>query len=220
METWSSHQLVQQAEKPLGQEKADDLARYAQRLISRDVAVVFNLPHLAKIVGVKCEVLRDTVGRKRESSNYTMYAIRKRSGGRRFIHSVSADLFKVQQLMDRGDVCRQVLGRIRLAGFRENSKKMRIAGPGSKKVVLGLLVDSPTPRISKETYRRIDRLLHACRKYGVTATATHEGFDSAYGFYNHLSGLIAFVKDVDPVRSQDFMLRFEKISTPWKQLDA
>ena len=396
METWSIHQLVQQAEQLLGQEKTEDLARYAQQLISKDVAVVFTLAHLAEIVGVNYEMLQETVNRVRETSNYRMYAIRKRSGGRRFIHAVCADLFSVQQFINRdilqkraphpssfafhpsggirkcaaqhcgakwifqfdlrdffydvdesdcyrifrglgytkllsfefsrlcttthlpkgnkrrlhdaqrqyfgysrsskrchvpdrffpytllrqydllgvlaqgaptspmlsnlaahkldvslhsyavqhsfvytryadditisaarlphsmkpGDVCRKVLGRIRLAGFRENSRKMRIAGPGSKKVVLGLLVDGLRPRISKETYRRIDRHLHACRRYGLIATSAHEGFDSAYGFHNHLSGLIAFVKDVDPVRWQDFILRFEQIPIPWKQTAA
>jgi len=117
--------------------------------------------------------------------------------------------------MNRNDVCRQVLERIRKAGFIENRKKTRVAGPGAKKIVLGLLVDGATPRISKETYRRIDRHLYACTKYGLTATAAHEGFDSSYGFHNHLGGLIAFVKDVDPVRWNDFIARFEEIPTPW-----
>ena len=101
METWSTHQLLQQAEEPLGREKAEDLARYARRLISKDVAVVFNLAHLANIAGVKYEMLQETVSRRREASNYRMYAIKKRSGGRRFIHSVSEDLFKVQQFINR-----------------------------------------------------------------------------------------------------------------------
>jgi RNA-directed DNA polymerase len=97
---------------------------------------------------------------------------------------------------------------IRCCKFKENPNKIRIAGPGSKKLVLGLLVDGNDPRISKETYKRIDRHLHAIKKYGLASTATHEGFDSAYGFYNHLCGLMSYVNDVDKNRWQEFSADF------------
>ena len=395
METWSTHHLYQQAAGTLGSETAAALQRYAQQLISQRLAVVFTLGHLSRITGVSYQMLRDTVNRKRESSNYRMYAVKKRSGGRRFIHSVSGDLFMVQRFINHEilqncmphfssfafhssggikecaamhcgarwlfqfdltdffyditeiDVCRvfqalgyrnllafelarlcttthlpqcqkrllfhsapldyfgrfasrieadesfndtpimpypdrsgvlgvlpqgaptspmlsnlvarkldellyafaldqrfvytryadditfsastfpkqQTIGNIhrnivrliRQAGFKENNKKTRVAGPGSRKIVLGLLVDGGEPRISKETYHRIDRHLHASAKYGLAHVASHEGFDSAYGFFNHLSGLIAFVKDVDQKRWHDFSYRFKKISIPWSE---
>jgi RNA-directed DNA polymerase len=396
METWSTHHLYQRAAGKLGPEKAASLQRYAQQLTSKGVAVVFTLGHLSKITGVSYRVLRDTVNRTREVANYRMYAVKKRSGGRRFIHSVSGDLFKVQRFVNQeilqkcvphsgsfafhssggirqcasmhcgarwlfqfdltdffydvteidayrifrsigyrnllafelaricttthlprwqkrllfhhaeqhnlrkgteppgenetannskalpypdwsgwvgvlpqgaptspmlsnlaarkldrslhlfaleqglvytryadditvsagnfpkhltaGDIHRSIIRRIRNAGFRENDKKTRVAGPGSKKVVLGLLVDGEKPRISKETYRRIDRHLHASQKYGLSETAAHEGFESAFGFSNHLSGLIAFVKDVDRDRWEDFSSRFNRIDKPWSKV--
>lgn len=393
METWSTHHLYQQAADTLGLETAAELQRYAQQLISQGLAVVFTLGHLSRITGVSYKVLRDTVNRKRESSNYRMYAVKKRSGGRRFIHSVSKDLLTVQQFVNQeilqncvphsssfafhrsggirdcaamhcgakwliqfdltdffydineidvyrifqalgyrnllafelaklcttthlprwqkrllihhadsdffsksayrigarevvadavnmpyldrsgvvgvlpqgaptspmlsnlaarkldealygfalehglvytryadditfsagirqqqqtiGKIHRSIVRLIRRAGFKENEKKTRVAGPGSKKVVLGLLVDGSEPRITKQTYSRIDRHLHASAKYGLPDVASHEGFDSAYGFFNHLSGLIAFVKDVDQRRWSDFSFRFKKIPIPW-----
>jgi RNA-directed DNA polymerase len=118
--------------------------------------------------------------------------------------------------MDRGSVCKEIVQLIRKTGFRENKKKIRVAGPGSRRTVLGLLVDGEQPRISNETYRRIDRYLYACKKYGLSATALHERFDSAFGFHNHLSGLIAFVKDVDPPRFEIFISRFRQIPIPWE----
>lgn len=389
METWSTHALYQEASATSSHEAAIQLQLYAQSLISRGVAVVFSLRHLSKITSADYEMLRDTIKRKRDSANYRMYAISKRSGGRRFIHAVSGELFRVQQFINQlilqrctphsasfafhasggirecaamhcrarwlfqfdlsnffydvteidvynifralgyrpllsfelarlcttthlpkglkrlllhegedspgfwiqkdeserhashfpyanrtrilgvlpqgaptspmlsnlaarqldehlhsyslqngliytryadditlsasylasprllGAIRGQVVHLIRKNGFKENSKKTRIAGPGSKKTVLGLLVDGDRPRISRETYHRIDRHLYAAAKFGVEATAAHEKFESAYGFVNHISGLIAFIKDVDENRWHEFSGRFDAIHSRW-----
>ena len=372
METWSAHLLFQAAELKLDSASAGDLKVYAQRLARAGLPVIFTLRHLAKITAVEYHFLRETVDRYRESANYRMFAVKKRSGGRRHIHAVSRDLFKVQQyinlellqkirphpasyafysgggirkcasahcgarwlfqydlenffysvneidvysifvnagyrpllafelarlctttrlpvylqrylwrtyirkdykfysacynaigvlpqgspsspmlsnlaafkldehltnfadlhgfvytryaddltisasgaLPDRmsiGEIQRKIVGIIRKTGFKENKRKTRVAGPGSRKSVLGLLVDGTTPRLSRETYKRIDRHLHAVKVYGLKAVADHEKFESVLGFYNHLAGLIAFVKDVDTVRWQEFHERFSLI---------
>ena len=115
-----------------------------------------------------------------------------------------------------GTIYHRIINCIRKAGFKENREKIRIAGRGSKKVVLGLLVDGPEPRISRETYKRIDRHLHAAKKFGLEATAAHEGFDSAFGFHNHLAGLVRFVHDVDKKRWSEFSERLASIDVPWQ----
>lgn len=389
METWSAHQLHEQASKKHDAATVLALKTYAEGLRAKGLPVIFTLGHLSQITGVGYSMLRASVNRKRETSNYRMFAVKKRSGGRRFIHSVSTDLFRVQQFINEailqsqiphhcsfafhasggirkcaeqhcgarwlfqfdlkdffydvteidvfrileamgyrpllafelarlcttthlprwqkrllyhqgepkfhfgpefdeerkipypdrsglvgvlpqgaptspmlsnlasveldaslhayasengltytryaddltfsaaelgtlkvGDINRAVVRRIRQARFRENEKKTRISGPGSRKVVLGLLVDQKSPCISKETYRRIDSHLHAVPIFGWQGTAAHWGFDSAFGFYNHLSGLISFVKDVDRARWQEFSKRFEQLPTPpWCQSD-
>ena len=76
-------------------------------------------------------------------------------------------------------------------------------------------MDGDQPRISKATYSRIDRHLHAAEKFGVVETAEHEGFDSAYGFDNHLAGLVSFTRDVDRGRGNEFSKRLARIETPW-----
>lgn len=422
MDAWSVHHLSQAAVPILGKPAADHLKAYAQRLQRAGLPVVFTLRHLSKIVGVDYHLLRASIERRREGANYRMFAIKKRSGGRRHIHQVTGELFKAQQFvnaeilqklkphpasfafhaeggiracasehcgarwlfqydlkdffysiseadvfkvfvgagyrpllafelarictttrlpdhlqhhlwprrrskrhdlfevgcrqdlatlldeahdengteewpwddafgddapsasgdlqkyrfyierrgamgvlpqgapsspmlsnlaaigldevlanfadqhglmytryaddltlsaggdlpegMSVGGIQRAVIGAIRKSGFRENPKKTRIAGPGSKKIVLGLLVDGPVPRLSKDTYKRIDRHLHATQKYGLVEVASHEKFDSPIGFYNHLAGLIAFVKDVDTARWQVFHEQFSRIQTP------
>ena len=379
METWSTHHLLQEATKRHSPDVAYDLCYYAQGLIEKGLPVIFTLGHLSGITGVDYRMLRETVNRRRENCNYRIFKVKKRSKGIRVIHSVSGDLFRVQQFINQsilqaclphpcsfafhktggiricaskhcgakwlfqydltdffydvteidvynifcrlgyrnllsfelarlcttinipslfeknilhlaasdkimkkpkadlfpypdrtrpigvlpqgaptspmlsnlaartlddllnefslkygfvytryadditisasyipksvtiGDIHRGIIHIIRKAGFLENRLKTRIAGPGAKKVVLGLLVDGPEPRLSKEMYHRIDRHLYACLKYGLKATADHEKFDSAFGYYNHLSGLIAFVKDVDKKRWSEFRNLFEKI---------
>jgi RNA-directed DNA polymerase len=377
MEAWSVHHLSQQAEPTLGKSVAEDLKAYALRLRRGGLPVIFTLRHFSKIVEVDYTLLRASVERRREAANYRMFAIKKRSGGRRHIHAVTGELFKAQQFinseilqkvrphaasfafhpdggiracasehcgarwlfqfdlenffhsvneanvygvfvglgyrpllafemarictttrlpehlrryirsrsdheprvykfyversesmgvlpqgassspmlsnlaarnldealtafssqhglvytryadditlsssgdfpegMSVGKIRRAVIEAIRKNGFRENQSKIRIAGPGSKKIVLGLLVDGETPRLSKETFKRIDRHLHAAVKYGLVDVAKHEKFDTPIGFYNHLAGLIAFVKDVDRARWEAFHDRFSILRPP------
>ncbi|MDR0534145.1 MAG: reverse transcriptase family protein [Verrucomicrobiales bacterium] len=373
METWSTHHLYFEAlRQGYNQQDAVLLKQDAERLIARGLPVIFTLEHLSQVTRVSVRVLLNSVNRKREAANYRMYAIRKRSGGRRFIHSVSAELFLVQQFINQeilqkcvphntsyafhptggirkcasmhcgarwlfkfdledffysvteldvykifqslgyrnllafefsrlcttirlpksfqrrigaldsyewlpyvkngigvlpqgaptspmlsnlvareldeklydyalerglvytryadditlsasslssraeiGKIIRTTINCIRKAGFRENVRKIQVAGPGSRKVVLGLLVDGDSPKLSKNMYRRIDRHLYASVKFGIEMTAKHEGFDSSFGFYNHLAGLIAYVKDVDEKCWEELSTRLKDISIPW-----
>ncbi|PWQ97078.1 reverse transcriptase family protein [Leucothrix arctica] len=377
METWSAHQLYNDAKHRFKDiEKASSLRSYAQFLIDKNLPVIFSLKHLAKINDLNYSFLRLTVERRRESSNYRMYAVKKRAGGRRFIHSVTKKLLKVQTFINTeilqyclphpssfafhpsggirrcaeqhcsarwmfqfdilnffhainevevfniftglgyrplvafemaricttthvpnhlkpllfrksnntpynfyanksgaigvlpqgaptspmlanlvakkldeelssfvrkhgftytryadditisavdlpdnlsiGEIHRSVISIIRRCKFRENIKKTRVAGPGSKKLVLGLLVDGDKPRISREMYKRIDRNLHALEKYPIADVAKYEGFDSSFGFFNHVSGLVAFTKDVDTERWEKFKKRIDGIELPWE----
>ena len=68
METWSTHQLYQEALQSQGSQVATQLQTYARRLIDKDVAVVFSLGHLARITGIDYRVLHDSVNRKREAA--------------------------------------------------------------------------------------------------------------------------------------------------------
>ena len=52
---------------------------------------------------------------------------------------------------------RLVLARLSAAGFRPNRRKTVLRGPGSRKVVLGMLVDGPAPRLPRE-YKDMLRL--------------------------------------------------------------
>jgi len=384
MGTWSVHHLYQKAEQTLAPEQAVELQRYAHHLGKQGLAVVFSLGHLAKICGVDYAFLRETVDRRRDAANYRMFAITKRSGGRRFIHAVGRRLLGVQRFInewilqktyphpssyafhpdggiakcaaqhcgarwlfqfDLADffysipefrvygafqelgyryllafelarlcttthlpkrvkmhrstrrfsmensffpldenaksppyasqwhmgvlpqgaptspmlsnlvarkldealeayslennfvytryaddltfsctqlpdgksiplIRRTIIGIIRENGFYENTNKIRIAGPGSRKMVLGLLIDGDRPRLSKQMRARLDRLIYSVEQFGLTAAASHFGFESAYGFYNHISGLIAYTKDVDHSRWMALARRWDMQEVP------
>ncbi len=117
-----------------------------------------------------------------------------------------------------GRIYKEILDCIRKSGFIENKKKIRIAGPGSKKIVLGLLVDREKPKLSKETRHRIDRLVHALVKFGVKSVANNEHFDSAFGFQNHFHGLISFVKSIDSIYWEKINNRLAPVK--WLSLDV
>lgn len=106
---------------------------------------------------------------------------------------------------------REIIFLIRKSGFYENNAKIRIAGPGAKKVVLGLLVDGEKPRLTKQLRKRIDRNIYSVEQYGIEAVASYDGFESVYGFYNHLSGLLSYIHDVDIDQWQKLHSRFQEI---------
>lgn len=372
METWSAHHLFKKATVQLNDRVALDLSRYAQCLRNQGLPVIFTLGHLAKITGIDYTFLHATVNREREAANYRMFAIRKRSGGKRFIHAVSNTLSSVHEFLNRevlskvephpasyayhrnggiracaqrhcgarwllhfdlkdffftiheAKVCqifremgyRELLSfelarlctttrlprhlshltkpsdscfklnklpyrryhsigvlpqgastspmlsnlaarhldqalylfakelglvytryaddltfsaydlprgwsigkfkfyvekTIRKYGFRTNPSKFSVCGPGSRKIVLGLLVDGDRPRLSKWTRHRIDRLLYSVNKFGWEKVAEFYKFDSLYGFFNHLRGLIAYAKDADPMHGDQYRTRFEEL---------
>lgn len=76
--------------------------------------------------------------------------------------------------------------------------KTRIAPPGSRRIVLGLLVDGDSVRLPRQTRRRIADHIRGVRLFGLANHSRSRGFASMFGFVNHVDGLIAFAKDVEP----------------------
>lgn len=385
METWSAHHLFREASNQLDNAKAALVQRYANHLRNRRLPVIFSLGHLGKITGISYEFLHESVNRKLEAANYNMFSVRKRSGGRRFIHAVNGKLHDLQKYineevlqkmephpssyafhasggirecaamhceckwllqfdltdffytisepavfnafvalgykrllafeltrlcttlrlpeskrhyLNRKDLScyfspyfdeekklpysqqkrigvlpqgaptspmlsnlvaqrldaalfdyaqengfiytryaddlafsasilpigksiaklrREIISLIRKNGFRENCKKIRIAGPGAKKIVLGLLVDGERPRLTQEFRKRIDRNIYSIETFGIEAVAENDGFESVYGFFNHISGLMSFIHDVDRDLWKSLNPRFQKIKDSLEQ---
>lgn len=109
-----------------------------------------------------------------------------------------------------GRIRSEILNEVRGFNFEPNLKKTRIAGPGTRKVVLGLLVDGPEPRLTKAFRKKIERHLYIATKFGIKDAAEHEKFRSAHGYYNYIRGLIGYVKDVDETRWNKYKQQFDQ----------
>ena len=108
-------------------------------------------------------------------------------------------------------VQRMVRSAISREGFALNERKSWTSSPGARKVVLGLLVDGSVPRLTRSMRKRIDRLLYASEAHSLVDTAFHEGFSTASNFREHLHGLVAYARDVDPQRASAFLRRLQSL---------
>ena len=86
-------------------------------------------------------------------------------------------------------------------GLSPNRAKTVIASPGARKVVLGLLVDGPKPRLTREFRSKLRMHLHFVSdpEHGPSQHAKARGFASVEGLRQHLLGLIAFAGQIDAV---------------------
>lgn len=381
MENWSIHQLENKAREIHNPQTVSSLRLYAQVLKDKNLPVIFSLVHFAKINNISLSYLISSINRKCENSNYKMYAVAKRSGGRRFIHAPTKKILTIQSFINeyilnnisphhrsfayhknggiakcavqhlgakwifkfdlkdffysiseyqvykifkelgytpllsfelarlttttrlpkskqsylknidyfsldttknkknfiyynnqigvlpqgspsspalsnlasynldeclykyacehemiytryaddiaissckiplmksKSLIINDIISIIRKNNFIENREKINISGPGSKKLILGLLVDGNRVRISKEMYKRINIKLYAINKFGLNKVAKRYGFYSSYGLYNHIEGLLAYVKDVDPKRWHEFYQKFKNIKKEWE----
>ena len=95
-------------------------------------------------------------------------------------------------------------------GHAVHRKKIAVAPPGSRKIVLGLLVDGDEARLSRayrtriearlsRAYRtRIENHLRGIKKFGLAEHAAARHFSSIWGMVRHIEGLIAHARSVDP----------------------
>lgn len=85
-------------------------------------------------------------------------------------------------------------------GLSPNRAKTRISSPGSRKIVLGLIVNGPRPNLTREFKDNLRRHTHflSSSEVGPTKHAFARGFASTVGLKNHVVGLIAFAHQVDP----------------------
>lgn len=95
----------------------------------------------------------------------------------------------------------EVIGKLyailRRAGFEPNMEKTKVSGPGSKMIVLGLLVDGEKPRLTSEFKDKLRMHLYHCRTKSPQEHALARKFDSLIGLKNHLLGLISYAEMVD-----------------------
>ncbi|MFN3256371.1 MAG: reverse transcriptase family protein [Ilumatobacter sp.] len=100
-----------------------------------------------------------------------------------------------------GDICR-------LHGFELHRAKTRIVPPGARHIVLGLLVDDETPRLTRQFKSRIATHTYGVERFGLSAHARSRNFSSLQGLVNHVNGLIRFALDIEPKWSVDALAKW------------
>lgn len=85
-------------------------------------------------------------------------------------------------------------------GFWLNKSKTKIVTPGTRKIVLGLLVDGKKPRLPKSYKKYVSDHLYYLSHPTIDAMdhAESRGFQSLQGLINHVSGKIAYGFSIEP----------------------
>lgn len=105
----------------------------------------------------------------------------------------------------------QILKIIKYEKFIVNKKKISISRQGSRKQVLGLIVNNDTPTLSKDRKKKIDTFLYAIGKFGWESTTEHYGFRDSLGFFHHLDGIIIYVEHIDKDLGRKYRNKLDKL---------
>lgn len=105
-------------------------------------------------------------------------------------------------------------------GLWPNLAKTHVSPPGARKVVLGMLVDGPQPRLSREFKERVRTHVHFLKHSGVgpSVHASNRGFDSVLGLQRHVYGLLAYAVSVERAWALEMM--YELSTVDWPRFDG
>lgn len=101
-------------------------------------------------------------------------------------------------------------------GLSPNITKTRVTSPGARKIVLGLLVDSDEPRLTREFKQTMRRHIHYVTRtdVGPIVHAYKRGFSSVLGFRNHLDGLLSFANQIEPEYADECKAALAEVTWP------
>jgi RNA-directed DNA polymerase len=136
----------------------------------------------------------------------------------RFTRYADDIVFSCKDERDRKSVNRvkrAILRSLNEEGFRPNLRKTAIRGPGSRKVVLGILVDCKKPRLAREYKDKIRQHLHYLShpNFGPSKHASARK-TSVSQIYHHVFGLICWAKAVDPEFGKEALAKFNAVDWP------
>jgi RNA-directed DNA polymerase len=96
-------------------------------------------------------------------------------------------------------VVRKTERALEAVGLVAHRQKTTIVPPGARKVLLGVLIDRDSPKLTKAFRNNVETHLYAlnCPKVGAEKHRLNRGFSSMIGMRRHILGLIAFAHHVD-----------------------
>jgi RNA-directed DNA polymerase len=105
---------------------------------------------------------------------------------------------------------------LRSSGLEPTSAKTVIAPPGARRLVLGLQVDGPEPRLTRAFRNNLETHLYALTapRLGPEAHREARGFASLIGMRRHVEGLLAFAHYVEPQYAKELYSRWNSVAWP------
>jgi RNA-directed DNA polymerase len=102
------------------------------------------------------------------------------------------------------------------ADLSPNITKTKVSSPGSRKIVLGLLVNGPKPRLTREFRALMRQHLHYLLRadVGPVQHARARGFISVVGFRNHLTGLATYARQIDEAYGDGLLRALDAVAWP------
>ncbi|MBP2513833.1 reverse transcriptase family protein [Sphingomonas sp. PvP018] len=82
-------------------------------------------------------------------------------------------------------------------GHALHRKKISVAPPGARKVVLGLLVHGSRLRLTGPYRRRLADHVRGVEQFGLSAHKAHRHFASLWGMVRHIQGLLGYAESVE-----------------------
>lgn len=155
---------------------------YLSNIVMRDVDAA--ITHLAESLGLR----------------YTRYSDDMYFSSRRLVHHGNID-----------HLVSGVKKALTPLGMRLNTNKTYVARPGARRSVLGILVDGPTPRLTREYKRRITKHVRGAASFGIEQHSRHQGFKGLADLDAHVTGLLSFAHMVEPGWAEEQL-------TDWKRL--
>jgi len=115
-----------------------------------------------------------------------------------------------------GPVIREVFQCMGRFGLSPNVSKTHVSPPGARKIVLGLLVDGPKPRLTREFKANLRQHLYYLTHthVGPVAHAQKRGFKAVTGLRNHVEGLVGFARQIEPRYGNKCATIFSSIEWP------
>lgn len=118
------------------------------------------------------------------------------------------------------NLCARIIGEVfeemGKIGLSPNISKTRVIPPGGRKIVLGLIVNGKTPALPRDFKLRMRQHLYYLQKPegGPVVHAQARGFASILGMKEHLYGLAAYAKQIEPPYGQSLVAELNKVSWP------
>lgn len=108
----------------------------------------------------------------------------------------------------------RVLDELANEGFHHNRRKTVIRGPGTRRIVLGILVDRPHPRLPAD-FKDILRLhMHYLKSPGGPSQHARRRRTSVSTLYHHVRGLIDWASVVEPSYGGRILAEFKEVNWP------